>query len=193
LRRSDRYPRRSYSHRISGKIARLCQTALDRGPLHQLKHPAAPKFGSRTPYSAARRPPAATPGLTFGSSFVTLRQWKRPFSASDSWPTARRAQSDFLTLVMPKVRIHNRTKVAGTALPNGVELKITVGNATKPNLTVGGTATYDISLNQVIRIEPTNTMIEKANWRSDGKEQNLYIIPADQAFGVVISYNDPDA
>jgi hypothetical protein len=94
---------------------------------------------------------------------------------------------------MPKVRIHNRTKVAGSALPNGVELKITVANAAKPNLLVDATATYDVSLNQVIKIEPKNTMIGKANWRSDGTAPDLYIIPAAGAFGVEISYEDPDA
>ena len=93
---------------------------------------------------------------------------------------------------MPKVRIHNRTKVTGSVLPNGVELKITVGNAAKPNLPVGGTATYDVSLNEVVRIEPKNTMIQKANWRSDGTTPDLYIVPAAGAFGVEISYQDPD-
>jgi hypothetical protein len=83
--------------------------------------------------------------------------------------------------------------MAGSALPNGVELKITVGNAAKPNLSVDATATYDVSLNQVVRIEPKNTMIAKANWQSDGRAPDLYIIPAAGAFGVAISYEDPDA
>ena len=36
-------------------------------------------------------------GLTSGPTFVTLRRWKRALSTSDSWPTPRRAKSDFLS------------------------------------------------------------------------------------------------
>jgi hypothetical protein len=39
---------------------------------------------------------SASPCLTSGPTFVTLRPWKRTLSASDSGPNARRAKSDFL-------------------------------------------------------------------------------------------------
>ena len=44
-----------------------------------------------------RRNPKS-PCLTSGPTFVTLRQWKRTLSASDSGPTPRRAKSDFLSV-----------------------------------------------------------------------------------------------
>jgi hypothetical protein len=46
----------------------------------------------------------------------------------------------------------------------------------------------------LIKIEPTNTMMKKANWMSDGTTSDLYIIPADEdeVFGVKIRYVDPD-
>jgi hypothetical protein len=92
---------------------------------------------------------------------------------------------------MPKVKIHNRTKVAGTTLPNGAALEITIGDQ-KSDLAIGQTGTYDVSRNAVIRIEPKNRMMQKANWQSDGTTSDLYIIPANQDLGVQISYNDPD-
>ena len=116
-------------------------------------------------------------------------------SASDSGPMLRRAKSNFLSVIMPKVTIHNRTKAGGTALPNGVKLKIAVGDK-EQNLDVGKSGTFNVSQNQVIKIEPANRMMQKTNWtQPDGKDRNLYIIPSDQdgAFGVKIVFNDPDS
>ena len=42
--------------------------------------------------------PSGDSFLTSGPTFVTLRPWKRTFSASDSGPTPRRAKSDFLSV-----------------------------------------------------------------------------------------------
>jgi hypothetical protein len=93
---------------------------------------------------------------------------------------------------MPRVRIHNRTKVAETVLPNGVALEITVGNDKRRDLAVDETRTYDVPRGEVVRITPKNRMVQQANWLSDAKKSDLYIIPANQTFGVEISYNDPD-
>jgi hypothetical protein len=94
---------------------------------------------------------------------------------------------------MPKVKIHNLTKVAGTLIPNGVVLEITIGEQ-KSKLAVAQTGTYEVARDTLIKIEPTNTMMKKANWMSDGTTSDLYIIPADEdkVFGVKIRYDAPD-
>ena len=46
------------------------------------------------------------PCLTSGPTFVTLRPWKRPLSASDSGPPPQRAKSDFLSVGHSVWRAH---------------------------------------------------------------------------------------
>jgi hypothetical protein len=90
---------------------------------------------------------------------------------------------------MPRVTISNNTRVAGSALPNGVKLAITVGNASPVNLEVGQTGTYNVAHNQLITIKPENKMMQGANYvQPDGNDKNLSIIPSDElnVFGVKI-------
>jgi len=90
---------------------------------------------------------------------------------------------------MPRVTISNNTRVAGSALPNGVKLVITVGNASPVNLEVGQTGTYNVANKQLITIKPENKMMQGATYvQLDGNEKNLSIIPSDELniFGVKI-------
>jgi hypothetical protein len=81
---------------------------------------------------------------------------------------------------MPKVTIRNNTLVAGTRLPNGVKLKITVGNAPQEDLAVGASRTYNVNLNQVITIKPEATFVTGANYQQrDNANKTLSIVPAD--------------
>ena len=45
------------------------------------------------------------PVFDFRPTFVTLRPWKRTLSASDSGPIARRAKSDFLSVIITLTRL----------------------------------------------------------------------------------------
>jgi hypothetical protein len=90
---------------------------------------------------------------------------------------------------MPRVTISNNTRVAGSALPNGVKLVITVGNASPVNLEVGQTGTYNVANQQLITIKPENKMMQGATYvELDGNDKNLSIIPSDELniFGVKI-------
>jgi hypothetical protein len=92
--------------------------------------------------------------------------------------------------VMPRVTISNNTRVAGSALPNGVKLVITVGNASPVNLEVGQTGTYNVANKQVITIKPESKMMQGANYiQPDGNDKKLSIIPSDDlnVFGVMIA------
>jgi hypothetical protein len=55
---------------------------------------ALPRLRHRTGHGVLGHP--KKPVFDFRAHFVTLRPWKRTLSASDSWPTPRRARSDFL-------------------------------------------------------------------------------------------------
>ena len=91
---------------------------------------------------------------------------------------------------MPKVTITNNTKEANSTLPNGVKLEITAGRAQPVSVGVGLAQTFVVGRNEVIRIKPTNTMMEQVNYiQPDGNDRALSIIPADRdsAYGVRIA------
>jgi hypothetical protein len=91
---------------------------------------------------------------------------------------------------MPRVTITNNTKEANSTLPNGVKLEITVGNAPPVTVGVGLAQSFNVGRNEVIRIKPTNKMMQQVNYiQPDGNDRALSIIPADRdaAFGVRIA------
>jgi hypothetical protein len=95
--------------------------------------------------------------------------------------------------VMPKITIRNNTQVAGSTLPNGVKLKITVGNTPQRDLAVGESRTYNVNVNQVIKIKPEATFMTGANYQQeDNADKTLSIVPADdlEVHGVQVEILD---
>jgi hypothetical protein len=92
---------------------------------------------------------------------------------------------------MPRITITNNTR--GGSIPLGVALEITAGHAQPVRLAVDETKTFNVGRNEVVRIKPTNTMMQHVNYQQlDERDRALSIILADRdrVYGVTIDSID---
>jgi hypothetical protein len=105
--------------------------------------------------------------------------------------------------VMPKIRIHNRTK--GTALPNGVVIVVRAGVTNSEGVfespkevvvQVGKSVDYDVSSSYAFRItaEPQNKTMKAANYfpqkGSVKKDTDLFMVASNKDY-LEISLDKP--